>query len=505
MYSCNLYGSKIFLGRISKIVFIIASILFFPSLGQAASLSFVPSTGSYEVGSTFTVGIQTGSMSPALNAVSGVVAFPSDLLEVTSISKGQSIISLWVQEPSFSNSAGTINFEGIVLNPGYTGTNGRVLTVTFKVKVKGVATLSFAAGSVLANDGEGSEILSNRGTAKYQLVVVPEVVSVDITPQETVTDNAGVSVAGELPAIESFSHAMDSWSNSHTGSFDFVLPADVISMRLLVNDKPDSVPVVSYTPPIASREIKDLEEGVSYLHVQYKTVQGWGPILHYKLKIDTQSPESFAITELAPSIFLFEASDSMSGISHYEIKIDGGEVVKFVDDGKHIYRAPELSAGLHNMEVKAFDAAGNFTAATTSFEVVSTASTSSNDAEIVCADVFGNKLLTSQGTALIGILHVVGLVVGSLLLLMVMVYLFWQFVTNVLLKKYTDTAQSQEKIINLFATVQSKMKADIEILDKAKTKRKLTREETRLFKSLKKNLAETEQLMGKDADVVESI
>ncbi len=86
-----------------------------------------------------------------MNAVSGAISFPKNLT-VSSVSKANSIISLWTVEPTFSNSAGTVNFEGIVLNPGFTGDNGKVMSITFTAKSSGIAAVSYTSGSVLAND-----------------------------------------------------------------------------------------------------------------------------------------------------------------------------------------------------------------------------------------------------------------------------------------------------------------------------------------------------------------
>src|SRR3989344_8514414 len=92
-----------------------------PLTAQAATLYFSSSSGTQAVGTTFSVGVYVSSADQAMNAASGVISFPADKLAVESLSKSGSIFSLWVQEPSFSNSAGAVNFEGIVLNPGFTG------------------------------------------------------------------------------------------------------------------------------------------------------------------------------------------------------------------------------------------------------------------------------------------------------------------------------------------------------------------------------------------------
>lgn len=150
--------------------------LVFPASVHAATLSLVPSSGSVASGQTLSVGINVSSPGQAMNAASGVVSFPTDKLEVISLSKANSIATLWVQEPSFSNAAGTISFEGVVLNPGFSGASGRFLTIMFRAKSEGTATLSFGSGSVLANDGQGTEIFSGSSGSSISIVraqVVP--------------------------------------------------------------------------------------------------------------------------------------------------------------------------------------------------------------------------------------------------------------------------------------------------------------------------------------------
>jgi len=143
------------------------SIFFNVNSVHAASLFFSPGSGTYNVGKSFSVGVYVNSAGAAANAFQGVVNFPSDKLEVTSLSKSGSIMSLWVQEPAFS--AGSAHFEGIVLNPGFSGSGGKIITLNFKVKSPGSASLTFSGASVLANDGQGTNILSGAGDANFTL------------------------------------------------------------------------------------------------------------------------------------------------------------------------------------------------------------------------------------------------------------------------------------------------------------------------------------------------
>ena len=164
--------------RFSRTFFFVTLLFAMPFFASAASLRLSPASGTYNVGQTLSVSILVNSNNRAMNAVAGVISFPSNLLEVRSLSKGGTIMSLWVKEPSYSNSNGTVNFEGVVLNPGFTGTAGNVITIVFKVKAPGTAQVGFEGAQVLANDGTGADILSGSESAEFTLTeggVVPSI------------------------------------------------------------------------------------------------------------------------------------------------------------------------------------------------------------------------------------------------------------------------------------------------------------------------------------------
>ncbi|MBU6370586.1 MAG: hypothetical protein KGH93_02765 [Patescibacteria group bacterium] len=158
-----------------------------PLAASAASLSFLPQTGSVSAGSEFTVNADVASTDQAMNAVSATVAFPKDKLSVVSVSKSGSIVSLWTVDPSFSNSDGSVTFEGIVLNPGFEGQNGKVVSITFRAKSAGTAAISFDSGSVLANDGVGTSLPTSLGSATF--TITPTL------PQATASSAATVPTA----------------------------------------------------------------------------------------------------------------------------------------------------------------------------------------------------------------------------------------------------------------------------------------------------------------------
>lgn len=227
---------------------------------SAASLTFVPSVSSYSVNDAVRVRVAVSS-DASINAVSAKVSYPSEILSLTSISKAGSIINLWAQEPSYSNSTGTATFEGVILN-GYAGGGGTVVTLIFKAKAPGVATLKFLQGAVLANDGNGTELSSTKGTS-------------------TVT----------------------------------VLQS---TARVPAKDDPVSTQKTAVNNVIKIEELKKNGE--------------------------QNTPKRFLITP--PRAVKDRA---------YIVAIDSLDVISWIDDGSHIYEAPDLARGIHTIKVTARD------------------------------------------------------------------------------------------------------------------------------------------------------
>jgi hypothetical protein len=350
------------------------------STAHAATLFLSPSSGEFTVGKTFSVNVYVSSADQAMNAASGIFTFPTDKLEVTSLSKSGSIVSLWVQEPAYSNGEGTVNFEGIVLNPGYQKVNGKIITVTFKVKTAGTAQCAFSSGSVLANDGNGTNILKGLGGAKFNLVgeapaeIPPETPA---TPEPTPPAAPPVTGTPAAPVIVSPTHPdSNAWYATKDASFTWRLPAGITGTRLLFGKKADATPSVTYPSAIGSKDIPNVEDGVWYFTVQLRNANGWGGISHYRFQVDTAKPNKFDITEVPKpdptdpkTTFIFEATDELSGIDHYEVSVDGGAVETWRDDGSHRYMTAILGPGKHTLIAKAIDKAGNALSGSAEFAI----------------------------------------------------------------------------------------------------------------------------------------
>jgi len=344
-----------------------------PSSAEAATLYFSPSSGSYNIGDTLSVNVYISSADQAANAASGVISFPQDKLEVTSLSKSGSIFALWVQEPSFSNTLGNINFEGVVLNPGFTGATGKIITVNFKIKAGGSAILNFSSSSVLANDGKGTNILASLGNAQFNLGGVGPAVPEATTP-------SAVLGAPSVPQISSPTHSdPNKWYAKKDAKFTWSVPSDAIAVRLLYDKYPNSQPKVIYEPAITEKEITDLKDGIYYFHVQLKNNKGWGEISHFRFQIDTQLPEPFEIkfidgketTNPRPTV-IFDTTDSLSGIEYYKVKIGEGDFFAVAPEivKSNPYTLPLQHPGKRTILVQAFDKAGNYTTAVEEFVIL---------------------------------------------------------------------------------------------------------------------------------------
>lgn len=127
----------------------------------AAVLRAVPSGNNFTVGDTITVALVVDTKGVSINAVGGIITYSPDSVEIVDTFKTDSIINYWVQEPTFSNASGTASFSGVVLSPGFTGSAGNIITLSFKAKRAGETNIDITDAQVLANDGLGTNILTD--------------------------------------------------------------------------------------------------------------------------------------------------------------------------------------------------------------------------------------------------------------------------------------------------------------------------------------------------------
>jgi Cohesin domain len=198
--------------------------LFFcvPVIASAATMDIVPASTHIVAGNIVTIRVLVNSASEAINAADGTLSFPTDFLKVLSLDTSNSIFPLWIQAPSFSNTQGTITFDGGIPSPGFAGAAGTILSVTFQAKKAGTATLALNNASVLANDGSGTDVLEGTNGTTLAIQNPPATESVRPVVVSTSSVIATTSTEAALP-----SPSIESYSDSLTEGQQFVLSGTV--------------------------------------------------------------------------------------------------------------------------------------------------------------------------------------------------------------------------------------------------------------------------------------
>ena len=124
--------------------------------GGSASVLISTASGNYSVGSTVTASVYVNTGGVPINAVEGTVNYSSEYLEFQSVSTSDSIFAFWTRGPIGGGESTT--FGGGLSYPGYTGSSGKILTITWKAKKEGSVSVNWSGVRVLANDGEGTNI-----------------------------------------------------------------------------------------------------------------------------------------------------------------------------------------------------------------------------------------------------------------------------------------------------------------------------------------------------------
>lgn len=350
---------------------------------HAATLFFSPSTGTYFSGRSFSVAVDVSSPDQAMNAVQAEISFPPSELQVLSLSEADSIIDLWVQNPTFSNQDGTVNLGGVAVSPGYQGAAGNIITIQFEAKDPGAAALSFLSGSVLANDGKGTNILTSMGDANFTVTPLSS------APAST-NPGAGAIVINSDPAV-----ASGQWYNINSITFSWSSPTDAEAVDYAISSNPhQQLPDVSQgLVSQASYDLSNFADGPWYFSVSFSNGSAWSPPSTMEFLLDRTPPQPFILTRVDTNladpqpVFAWAANDAASGIDHYEVKIGDGDWfdASAIQNGSSSYMLPPQSpTPSRTLTVRAYDRAGNFTDATTDFTVLAPA-TPCNATDISCA------------------------------------------------------------------------------------------------------------------------
>lgn len=353
------FGRKFKNSFISLLSFLLVGIflsVIVPSPVLAARVYFSPGSGQYQVGDTVMVNVYIDSAKDTIDAVSGALSFTQDTVQVTSLSRNGSFLNLWTQEPTFSNSNGTVDFKGTALNRGFSGSGGKVISISFKVIKSGSANLRYTSLSVLVNGDQEAYPVATTSSAQFNIT---ESLNEAADPSKEQADP--LNDVPPLSRIISSTHPdQNKWYTNTSPEVTWNVPEGILEVRADVSQSINTKPTVSYLPPISEKKITDLSDGRHCFNLSLRNVKGWGSVSHYCFNIDTIPPKHFIIDYREKGLS-FKTIDEGSGLSHYIITIDGQNIIEHLlpDPFENFLNTQFLNPGIHTISISAVDNAGN--------------------------------------------------------------------------------------------------------------------------------------------------
>lgn len=370
--------------------------LLFSSVAIAAdaTLYLSPITGTYTIDTTIPIQIMVSSGGESVNAIEGKLTYDPKEIEIESVTKNEALMSSWTVEPVYDNTLGTLSFGGF-LSTSTVLDRAVVLSFVGIAKRSGEVRIRFATGAAVhAADGTGGNLLSTLNGGIY--AIIPKESDLTLSPDTpgealfaTSTEEVlGVSdtssttpgeVLGAATAtiMTSLTHPdQNAWYALSTSTLSWDMPDGVTHVRLALDKKQEGEGVRVYNAPIHEKIIDNIHDGVWYVHLTREFADAHTDNATYRLQIDTMPPSNVSVSEKPrahaydPRVaFLVTATDTLSGVDHYEFIVDQGEAVSWVPDGTHEYHARTLPVGTHELLVRALDRAGNKTEAHTQFVI----------------------------------------------------------------------------------------------------------------------------------------
>lgn len=245
------------------------------------------------------------------------------------------------------------------------------MTVIVKAKKAGTASFLFGSAAVRENDGLGTDILSGQSSVSISIVSdVKEPTAPAVKPVTTppsVPEPAVLKESGSPLTISSLTYPnSDSWYSSREGVLSWKLPSDATAVKTLIDNNSYSVPTMQYIPPISSKSVGGLSDGVWYFHLRYLENNIWSQASHYKIQIDSAPPINFSVVPEKINDRViglnFSAEDTLSGIDYYNFSIGDGPAVKVLaENSKNLIPWPEIKGGSYQIAATVYDKAGNYT------------------------------------------------------------------------------------------------------------------------------------------------
>lgn len=484
------YSTKILVAAITTSISV-AFFFLWASVAFAASLQLTPASGTYPSGQNFSVQVAINAAGAAVNSAEGTISFDASKLTVVNVSN-DGAFNLWVEEPSFSNSAGTISFSGGGTTP-FSNTR-TIMTVTFRGKAEGSAAVSFQSGKVLAGAGQDVSGTNAGGTYTIGPAAAPQQPEQPQQPTQTTTPGAGIKPQPPRN-IESSTHPEeDVWYSATSSNFSWDVPYGILAVRTSFAQSTTTDEVEEHEPPVADMSYEVPEDGVWHFTLAFKNRNGWGDAASYQIQVDSMPPEPFEVSAEGgdlSAVLTFQTTDALSGIDNYIIYVDDLEVDAATpgdlgEEGN--FTLTGINPGDHAITVVAFDNAGNSISA---------------DTDVTVTGELPGEEVEEDETSLFGPVFWVSMIFVVIVTVLAMVIWYMR-------RKFDDekdqikreAVEASERLVGIFDVLREEIEEKILMLSH---KPNMTDNERQILTGLKDALDISEELLDKEIEDVRKL
>lgn len=339
----------------------------------AASISLSPAQLQIAVGKTQVFRVLVNTQGVAINTAEGTISFDPKLVQVISINKANSVLNLWIEEPSFSNATGKITFNGGAVTPGFTGSAGELFTITARGVKEGSATFAFSDVSIHQNDGSGTDVTSTKTNSTATItsgVGAPAVKTVPApipVPVKTIPNNVAAVSSGKTsivaPTLVSNTHPdQTAWYSSRNVDISWVQADNAYGMQSVFDSNENTLATGPVQSGITAKHLRGVRSGTSYLHVRQVGSAGVSPTSHFVIRVDTEAPTDVQI-QATSSYIEVRATDEHSGIDHVILTVGTHTpvVVPVINNVAQYLISSDIESGSYEVQADVFDKAGNYT------------------------------------------------------------------------------------------------------------------------------------------------
>jgi hypothetical protein len=184
---------------------------------EASYIKLVADKNTVIAGDTLSFDVYAYAHVP-VNAVDITVRFEADAVEVTGVDRGQSVLTIWTEDPIIESDK--VILRGGTFRKGFVGEH-KIATVNVKAKQSGQSNFFATNVLLLAGDGQGTPVKvvesndSKVGVYIYDENATPDQIGIDVAVS-IVTDVDGDGVV----SLKDVSAFMGAWTNQ-SRIFDF--------------------------------------------------------------------------------------------------------------------------------------------------------------------------------------------------------------------------------------------------------------------------------------------